>query len=170
MARRFLPQQFRRPRAVEGRFHPDFRTEIAGARATLAMAVAGRGWSIEGWASNAALLGLLRQACSEVERRSWLDAGKAGLKRQLRRSAKTLLASSRALEDRAHWGRRLLYDQFSKLPDPGYLYINVLSLADALGGISMGQPRQSAATVARPGFAAIAPGVTAITEFAEPLP
>jgi hypothetical protein len=170
MARRFLPEQFRRPRAIEGRFHPDFRMEIAGARATLVAAVAGRGWAIEGCASNTALLVLLRQACAEAERRSWFDDGKARLKRQLRRSAKILLASSPAFEDREHWGRRLLYDHFNKLPVPGYLYINVLSLADVLGGAAAGPPRQSAARVARPGLAAIARSVTAITAFAGPLP
>jgi asparagine synthetase B (glutamine-hydrolysing) len=171
MARRFLPEQFRRSRAVEGRFHPDFRKEIAGAHAALAAAIVGRGWAIEDCASNTALMDLLRHACAEVERRSWLGAGKAGLRKQLQTCAKALLASSPALEDRGHWGRRLLYDHFNTLPDPGYLYINVLSLADVLGGVATADPpRRSAPGAARPGLAAIVPGVTAITDFTIPLP
>jgi hypothetical protein len=139
MARRFVPEQFRIPRATEGRFHPVFRQEIAAAHDVLAAAAAERGWKIDGVFSTAALIDLLRMIAAEVKESPQFDA--PGWRRRLYPRIKKLIVENRLIEDRQHWWRRLLFNHFAEVPDPGYLLVNVLSLADFLADRPPAQDR-----------------------------
>lgn len=130
MARRFLPEQFRIPRATEGRFHPVFRQEIAATHDSLAAAVAERGWKIDGVFSTAALIALLGAIAAEVKASPQFDS--PGWRKRLSPRIKRLIVGNRLIEDRQHWWRRLLFNHFAEVPDPGYLLVNVLSLANFL--------------------------------------
>jgi asparagine synthase (glutamine-hydrolysing) len=132
MARRFLPEQFRIPRSVDGKFHPVFRQEIAAAHDVLAAAAAARGWKIDGVLSTAALIDLLRTISKEAATSARADGRTPDLRRRLFRRVKRLVAGSRLLEERQHWWRRRLFNNFAEVPDPGYLLVNILSLANFL--------------------------------------
>lgn len=132
MARRFLPEQFRIPRSVDGKFHPVFRQEIAAAHDVLAAAAAARGWKIDGVFSTAALIDLLRMIGKEAATSARSDARTPDLRKRLFRRVKAVVAGNRLLEERQHLWRRLLFNNFAEVPDPGYLLVNVLSLANFL--------------------------------------
>ncbi|MGH6927557.1 MAG: asparagine synthase-related protein, partial [Dongiaceae bacterium] len=132
IARRFLPQQFNIPRAVERKFHPVFRQEIAAARDVLATAAVERGWKIDGVLSTTALIDLLGMIDKEAATNVRWDARTLDLRQRLIRRVKRLIAGHRLIEDRQHWWRRLLFNHVAEVPDPGYLLVNILSLANFL--------------------------------------
>jgi hypothetical protein len=132
MARRFLPDQFRVPRAIEAGFNPDFSLDIAADVDRLCAAIVERDWRIEGLLSAAQLTDLLRRAVAEIRTGVWHRRAKKQLTRQLTRGIKTVLTSSPLIEDRQHWYRRRLINQFTELPEPAYLLVNVLCLANTL--------------------------------------
>jgi hypothetical protein len=43
-----------------------------------------------------------------------------------------VIAGNWLLEERQHWWRRLLFNHYADVPDPGYLLVNVLTLANFL--------------------------------------
>jgi Asparagine synthase len=133
MARRFLPDQFRIPRAIESGFNPDFSLDIAADLDRLCAAIVERGWRIDGLLSSAQLTDLLRRAVAEIRSGVWHRRAKKQLTRQLTKGIKTLLTSNRLIEDRQHWYRRRLINQFTEVPEPAYLLVNILCLASTLG-------------------------------------
>jgi hypothetical protein len=150
MARRFLPDQFRIPRAIETGFNPDFSLDIAADRDRLCAAIVERDWGIEGLLSAAQLTDLLQRAAAEIRTGVWHRQAKKQLTRHLKRGIKTLLMSSHLIEDRQHWYRRRLINQFTELPEPAYLLVNVLCLASTLAGargLSCAEPREMPASV-----------------------
>ena len=132
MARHFLPEQFRISRSVERKFHPVFRQEIAAAHDALAAAAMARGWKIDGIFTREMLIELLRTISDEALTNLWPDARVPNLRKRLFRRAKRVVAGSWLLEERQHWWRRLLFNHYNEVPDPGYLLVNVLSLANFL--------------------------------------
>jgi asparagine synthetase B (glutamine-hydrolysing) len=133
MARRFLPEQFRIPRATEGRFHPDFSEEVAAAHDVLTAAIAGRGWKIDGLFTGPMLKNLVGEVRLQAAKRARLGTAKMNLERILIDWFKRLMASSPHLESRQHWWRRHVFNQFAESPGAGYLLVNILCLADFLG-------------------------------------
>lgn len=132
MARRFLPEQFRIPRSVDGRFHPVFRREIAVAHDALAAAATERGWKIDGLFSTEMLIELLHTINKDAVTNVRPDTRTPNLRKRLFRRAKRVIAGNWLLEERQHWWRRLLFNHYADVPDPGYLLVNVLTLANFL--------------------------------------
>jgi hypothetical protein len=132
MARRFLPDQFRISRSVEGKFHPVFRQEIAAAHDALVAAATARGWRIDGVLATDKLIDLLHRIGQEAATTARPDSGAPDLRKRLFRRVKRVVAGHWLLEERQHWWRRLLFNHYRDVPDPGYLLVNVLSLANFL--------------------------------------
>jgi asparagine synthetase B (glutamine-hydrolysing) len=135
MARRFLPDQFRIPRATEGRFHPDFSEEVAAAHDVVTAAIAGRGWKIDGLFTAPMLNELISDVRLQAAKRARLGAARTGIERALIDWLKRLMVSSSHLESRQHLWRRRVFNQFADSPGAGYLLVNILCLADFLGDI-----------------------------------
>ncbi len=132
MARQFLPDLFRIRQATRNQIYPDFDSEIVAARETLLSVVANRHWNIEGCFSSQTLVDLVSELRSKRAREG-LDNGTAnGFKRALKKRAKRLLASSRILEERQRWIRRLSFNEFTKSSGPEFELLNILCLADFL--------------------------------------
>jgi hypothetical protein len=132
MARQFLPDLFRIRQATRNQIHPDFDSEIVAAREVLLSVVANRHWSIKGCFNSQALVDLVSEVRSK-RARDGLDSGTAnGFKRALKKRAKRLLASSRLLEERQRWIRRLSFNEFAKSSGPEFELLNILCLADFL--------------------------------------
>jgi hypothetical protein len=132
MARRFLPEQFCIPRSVERKFHPVFRQEIAVAHDALAAAATARGWKIDGVFTTDMLIDLLHRISKEAATTVRPDSWAADLRNRLFLRVKRMVAGNWLLEERQHWWRRLLFNHYTDVPDPGYLLVNVLSLANFL--------------------------------------
>jgi hypothetical protein len=128
MARRFLPRQFRIPRSIETGFNPDFSQDIAAEGDRLCAAAVEQGWEIDGLLSATQLTDLLRREMAEICTGGWHRRAKT----QLTRGIKALLTCSHVIEDRQHWYRRRLINQFTELPEPAYLLVNVLCLSSTL--------------------------------------
>ena len=132
IARQFLPDIFRIRPAIRGQLHPDFDREIIAARTNLEGVIASRNWRIEGLVSSDALRQMLSTLQVKVAKRAASSGRRDGLKRVLKKRAKALLASSRFLEDRQHWFRRLAFNEFAVDPGLEFQLLNLLSLADFL--------------------------------------
>lgn len=130
MARRRLPELFRIPRATRGQLHPDFAAEVLRAVPALDRRIAEQDWAVDGLFSRETLWALVRSfgMRPQGERRS----GKAGLKHRVKKTAKSLLAGNRFLEERQSHLRRLGFNEFGASPGTEFMLMNLLGVADFL--------------------------------------
>ncbi|MGE0294512.1 MAG: asparagine synthase-related protein [Hyphomonadaceae bacterium] len=143
MGRKFLPDLFRMPRATRGQLHPDFGQEIAASRDALERAIAADRWGIPGLFDGEVLASIVRDfdlRMRQTERRSG-----GGIRHELKKTAKRLFAASRFIEDRQRFVRRLTYNDFDRSPGREFLIMNLLCMADFLGGTASSRAFRGAA-------------------------